>query len=1547
MANIFDSIPDEGGVAVAEQPNVFDSIPVSENVFDSIPADQPKLGSLPFMQNAEPSGLAGFEATMAARQNEDLSEFPLRKADLTSPVGTPTLTTFGQEGESITHAMPPESRIEEVVRQKTVTPEQRAEVASRMDAGQQISQKYRAMREQAAGNPLKVSEIQTMEKEELRSVGIEPLHDAGIDEALTKPILEFPQVSKQDLMTLGLPENVSKLAAGTQQGVVQAANFMTSPLGIATMGMGSMSLATRQLISTGFAVDMARHAPEQFAEMGRALGEGDTEGAARAMTGAALTMYFIKGSLEHGGVTDAVEATVRPKAFVTRELSKQLETSPRVNQPNGAREMAQGAPMDAPATRQDIADLKALLENGNRFKGNQVAETPIIKASETDSNFIVNKETGTTTFEKPKEILTEQQNAGEQRIEGEQPSPKTAPESKTGTVKLMSDAKAIIGESELRRRANALMNDARLPESAKAEVAGRPLEAIATETAARLTVENRWREPVPLSAPDKIPTSASTPGQGALATEKPKATASQVLVSPEKDQRPAKSSANDYVPAIRTASGIIKGNRGETHNEIIERQPQAWQIENRPTLTDANRGFAKGEEFHTREQVAEALGEKLPMQSEKLRQLQSAKDQKESDGKQGELPEGKGLSDFSKGPGASNPSDVGATGAAEQSGVRIAEFINEGSKPDIRVKPDIAESDLRSSDSAVEARWRAAKLSKVGIFERGRQALVAAKNSFTRHFHLLNPKTDGAVSNILRVHESDLNTAKYQASQVIRGITAQLAPKKYDVFSRIVILRDLVNYSDKYLRDSEALTFGYKSIDAIKSDLKKFEVVSDKYPDIKDAIKRRDEFMDALRQDMVERGSLPEAVKDFGAYFHHQVLEHMALKNTLPASANDVRVKTKGWQKARVGSEKDFNTSYLESEFEVISQSFAQMAAQDTLKRIQAVADIAPDLKAAAKGTERDWRSLLPKDYTLWQPEKGNHFYWANSLTERTLDSFFRGERSLTPADLQEVMAVGSKREQWAIPKRLAQTLDNFGKQQDHAAEKFIGAGMAQWKRWTLFNPMRNLIYQLNNLSGDFDISFAVDPKIIKHAPRAAGELRRFVLQKKAGDAEMNTLIKQGVIDSGFSVQELPDLKGQQFFQALEGGSPNLIDRYWNTVLDYNRWREGVLRLAAYRRAMEKLDARETFYWTSKKSEIDGMRKDPNITKEELASKLSREAIGDYGNISHAGEWVRSKAIPFYSWMEINAPRYVRLFQNVKNEPGAAGRGALVIGKKTAVLTAKAAAFYALANIWNNTFFSEEEAELGDTRKQFHIILGRREDGSVITMRLQGAFSDALDWFGAGNVVEDVKQIKEGRASIGDVATEMAKAPVNRVVNAAFPMQKTAAEAVLGRSLYPDVFNPRVIRDRAGHVAKLFSVGTIYNYLTKKPQRPGTWNPLSLVTYSTDAGEAAYYAAKSITSDWIEKNGREQPVALPTLRGNALYYYKQSIKYKDDKLAKYWLDKYMGLGGTTKGMKQSIGSISPYAGIAKKDLATFKRSMSPEEKEIIDKAMEWYERTYK
>jgi hypothetical protein len=87
-------------------------------------------------------------------------------------------------------------------------------------------------------------------------------------------------------------------------------------------------------------------------------------------------------------------------------------------------------------------------------------------------------------------------------------------------------------------------------------------------------------------------------------------------------------------------------------------------------------------------------------------------------------------------------------------------------------------------------------------------------------------------------------------------------------------------------------------------------------------------------------------------------------------------------------------------------------------------------------------------------------------------------------------------------------------------------------------------------------------------------------------------------------------------------------------------------------------------------------------------------------------------------------------------------------------------------------------------------------------------------------------------------------------------------------------------------------------------------------------------------------------MVTPTTRGNALYYYKQALKYGDANAAFKYMKKYKELGGTPQGLKISIKLAHPIGGLQVRFRGKFRRSLSPEQRISYDRAVRWYRDTY-
>ena len=252
-----------------------------------------------------------------------------------------------------------------------------------------------------------------------------------------------------------------------------------------------------------------------------------------------------------------------------------------------------------------------------------------------------------------------------------------------------------------------------------------------------------------------------------------------------------------------------------------------------------------------------------------------------------------------------------------------------------------------------------------------------------------------------------------------------------------------------------------------------------------------------------------------------------------------------------------------------------------------------------------------------------------------------------------------------------------------------------------------------------------------------------------------------------------------------------------------------------------------------------------------------------------------------------------------------------------------------------------------------HLILGRRSDGSIITLRLQGALSDALSWFNLHDFPEDMKDLATGKKTYYQWLGEAAREPVNKLIQGVRPDIKGSAELIAGRSIYPDMTRPRPIRDRGEYVARMLSLEGFYRMAVGRPQKGGdlagqVWDDIMRTfAYTATPGETAYYGAREMVGKFLEDRNIERTFHDPTDRSTALYWYKTAIKYGDAEAAKKYLAQYKEMGGTMKGLKISVNRAHPLAELPKKYRTKFLNQLSNEDRETVKRAGKWYKETFK
>lgn len=921
-----------------------------------------------------------------------------------------------------------------------------------------------------------------------------------------------------------------------------------------------------------------------------------------------------------------------------------------------------------------------------------------------------------------------------------------------------------------------------------------------------------------------------------------------------------------------------------------------------------------------------------------------------------------------------------------------------------QVSRDIPDIHFISSNPIADAEFEKNRgLGSISKWEKIKEYGRDVVKDFTRQFVHLDPKKYGDIANTLYKFKYSGDYGQKIAVDMLRDVVRGLTPGRYGVFRRMIVMPDLIRYMEGLQRNPKFAgqpVMGFNNVAEARTYFDEVKQAAND-PAIKAALIRRDQMMKNWRDQMVAAKILPDWVLEDRRqdYFRHQVLDWMGAKALgeeptllLGSQGESVRLRKAGWQQSRKGTLHAYNTEYLEAEYEVLAQGIHQLeakAALDHLKAYDKWKDFHDQWKAQkdSPGGEKDFKLFVKNlGYDFWQPRKGNFLHKAWTLTDKALDRVMAEQRTFVDEDgrvidgltgeeidvpiqnlnisqrgLNRETVQGRPLPTWVLPDPVVKQLNQLEPPPDDSVlAKATAKTLGAWKQWVLFNPLRLTKYVFNNTSGDLDIAFAYDPKIItKFSKQAAIDLWKYTRDPgtlaPSVRAELEHALKQRVIDAGITFEEIGGigkLAQSDIFKYLESQHTDLWQKFKESPGDYmkfvKKWanyRENILRLAAYRYFQQRVASGNPVYAASKRAEIDQI-----TNADDKAAKLARELIGDYGNISRAGQWIRKHMIPFWSWLEINAPRYMRILQNstYEGDPTGVGvRGAMVASKKVAMTGLKASALFGAIVMFNHVMFPDEDDELRKTgRGQLQLILGRRSDGTIRTLRIQGALSDALQWFGAENLGGDFMDIVKGRKSIWRQVKETAIAPVQRIALGARPMERTLSEMALGKTMWPDLTNPRPIRDSYEHFFKSISMDIPYRYIVGKPVKGLTEDSENLLFYKADPGEAAYYKTMQKAREFLEDKNVELPESSPTRRSNALYYYKQAKKFGDKSAETYWLDQFKAEGGKMQNVLQSIKKAHPMAFMPIKYRGQFMSTLDDEEKDVYKMAVNWWSKTY-
>ena len=760
-------------------------------------------------------------------------------------------------------------------------------------------------------------------------------------------------------------------------------------------------------------------------------------------------------------------------------------------------------------------------------------------------------------------------------------------------------------------------------------------------------------------------------------------------------------------------------------------------------------------------------------------------------------------------------------------------FVGGGMSLGERIRGDEIPEQIKVSDPEVERRFQSRKGFKPGkTADKIKGFLTTVKNVATRaQEHIPNTPRFDIAREGLRLLKTVPESSQDEAIRTVAAIIDPLGPKQLELFTRHLIMRNLL----ASIKAKQPLRFGFESKEAAQEYADQLQRIVDVTPEVARAVEIRNEIVNEKVKELVELNLLPESAKESSdTYYHQQVLNYVEV-NRKRSSAKGVGKERKTFQKKRhvgaesLGEEFDYNTSYIEAEAAWMRDASASIAKEEIFNKMMEKFDIKKELKTEAKSAvpEGDWRALAAKKkgYEIFQPEPGNVFYQAVTIPERVVEKIQQNaleELDLTEDDLRQVLAIGQPHRQFVIPSEMAAEFRKM-KEGVHVGDiaKVSEGGIRAWKVWTLLNPKRAIGYNLRNMTGDLDAAIAGGPELRSHVPQAMSELRKYHGTTLKLSADLRSARDHGVVSAGFISAEIPDIKDlaifRRFFDESSGLSPlaRPAKAYFDTVKKYSEFRENTLRYAAFLSAKKQLQAGTVkHYGGSKKGVVKQIHKDLGV--DAAAAHMSRNLLGDYGNMTVMGDWLRRRLMPFWAFQEINIKRTPRIVMNgIEAGQSIKAAGSLTKAAASAVIASRIAWMYGAMWAWNNVGYPlfyghDDEDDLAPyERANPHILFGRNADESVRVFRNAGALGDFLEWGGINEAASLLSKYRAGQIDAKEIALEIVKAPIEKAFGSLGPHFTGTFEVATGQSLFPEPFQPRAVR-RGEAAANIFGLSDEY-----------------------------------------------------------------------------------------------------------------------------------------
>ena len=738
-----------------------------------------------------------------------------------------------------------------------------------------------------------------------------------------------------------------------------------------------------------------------------------------------------------------------------------------------------------------------------------------------------------------------------------------------------------------------------------------------------------------------------------------------------------------------------------------------------------------------------------------------------------------------------------------------------------------AVKDRAPSDPGVDAREKAAMIAP------NEEHNAKVKKTREDYFNMIvrtskdlpNDPKFAVAREVMRLYKDTSERAARVTDQRLNTILDTLKgdPDSYDLFRRYIVALD----HHESINMGEPARWGWNP-DDVAARLAELQTEVDTNEKVQKAYNQRKAILKEVQDELMEMGLIPDTAER-GEYFRHQIRQYVLAQ---AHGGSKLDKETPDFARARVKgrslpSQFDPNTDYFGPEREFLSRAHQAIQTRKAMNLLESEYNKMPELKKKA-GSQAKALELARADesLTVWQPKEGSVWFPAMTITEAQIEkineTMMQADMGLNPDDFNTVMALGGKFEQWAIPNELAEQLNNMKRpEEDHAVAKLLQKTQSAWKKWILHNPLTVFTYNLRNMAGDLDIILAGDPAALLQVPKALVEVVKVHAKQVTPSKSYQEALEWSVIDAGEVHADIYKAAKDRSFKEFQPERQKSTGKFDRFVADpFERFfadpydavmkkvfvgptssRESVFRYAAFLDYKKKMASGKKFHHGASKPEtVSEIRRSMGDTA--AAAHMARNLVGDYGNVTVAGDYARKYLIPFWAFSELNIRRYKQVAVN--NAKHTHSENKAINTALMAMAYSRMASMMGLAALSNHLFFADDEEKLSEFDKNnphlivpdiFNIV----DDDNVLILRNISAFGEMIEWVGGNDLISELINNVDGttpgaqKTTPSDAVLGMMNNFSNKLASSITPIFKGPVEVASGTSTFPDVFNPREV----------------------------------------------------------------------------------------------------------------------------------------------------------